>query len=44
MAKRPKKPKKPKKPNPTATPEPATWLLIGSGAAGIALIRKRFKK
>jgi hypothetical protein len=25
-------------------PEPATWLLVGSGIAGLVLIRKKFKK
>jgi len=42
MAKKKKKKKK-KKPLPS-TPEPATWLLIGSGAAGLALLRKKLKK
>jgi hypothetical protein len=26
------------------SPEPATWLLIGSGAAGLVLLRKKLKK
>ena len=26
------------------TPEPATWLLVGAGAAGVAVLRKKFKK
>jgi hypothetical protein len=25
-------------------PEPATWLLVGSGTAGLMLIRKKVKK
>jgi hypothetical protein len=25
-------------------PEPATWLLVGAGAAGVAVLRKKFKK
>ena len=25
-------------------PEPATWLLVGSGVAGLVLLRKKFKK
>jgi hypothetical protein len=25
-------------------PEPATWLLIGSGAAGLVFLRKKLKK
>ena len=29
---------------PAPVPEPATWLLIGAGAAGIAAFRKKFKK
>ena len=29
---------------PTPTPEPATWLLVGAGAAGVAVLRKKFKK
>jgi len=27
----------------SAAPEPATWLLIGSGVAGLVLLRKKFK-
>jgi hypothetical protein len=26
------------------TPEPATWLLFGAGAAGLAAYKKKFKK
>ena len=26
------------------TPEPATWLLFGAGAAGLAAYEKKFKK
>jgi len=29
---------------PAPVPEPATWLLLGAGAAGIAAFRKKFKK
>ena len=29
---------------PTPVPEPATWLLFGAGAAGLAAFRKKFKK
>ena len=32
----------PKAPSPV--PEPATWLLVGSGAAVAAVLRKKFKK
>lgn len=28
----------------TVTPEPATWLLLGSGMAGVAALRRRRKK
>lgn len=31
-------------PVPAPVPEPATWLLIGAGAAGVAVLRKKFKK
>ena len=31
-------------PAPSPVPEPATFLLIGAGAAGIAAFRKKFKK
>jgi len=27
-----------------SSPEPATWLLIGTGAGGLILLRKKFKK
>lgn len=29
---------------PAPIPEPATWLLLGAGAAGVAAFRKKFKK
>jgi len=29
---------------PAPVPEPATWLLVGAGAAGVAVLRKKFKK
>ena len=29
---------------PTPTPEPSTLILIGTGIAGAALLRKKFKK
>ena len=28
----------------SSSPEPATWLLIASGAGGLILFRKKFKK
>lgn len=31
-------------PAPAPVPEPATFLLVGAGAAGIAAVRKKFKK
>jgi hypothetical protein len=29
---------------PAPVPEPATWLLVGAGAAGLAAYKKKFKK
>jgi hypothetical protein len=29
---------------PAPVPEPATWLLVGAGAAGVAVLKKKFKK
>ena len=29
---------------PAPVPEPASWLLVGAGAAGVAVLRKKFKK
>ena len=29
---------------PAPVPEPATWLLVGAGAAGLIALRKKFKK
>jgi hypothetical protein len=29
---------------PAPVPEPATWLLFGAGAAGLAAYRKKFRK
>jgi hypothetical protein len=31
-------------PVPAPTPEQATWLLVGAGAAGLSVLRKKFKK
>ena len=31
-------------PAPAPVPEPATLLLVGAGAAGVAVLRKKFKK
>lgn len=28
----------------SSSPEPATWLLMATGAGGLALLRKKFKK
>jgi hypothetical protein len=30
--------------SPAPVPEPATWLLVGAGAAGLAAYKKRFGK
>ena len=30
--------------SPVRVPEPATWLLVGAGAAGMAAFRKKFSK
>ena len=38
------KPKEKEKPPHAHSPEPATWLLIGSGVAGLVLLRKKLKK
>jgi hypothetical protein len=29
---------------PAPVPEPATWLLVGAGAAGMAVFKKKFRK
>jgi hypothetical protein len=29
---------------PAPVPEPATWLLVGAGAAGLAAYKKKFRK
>ncbi len=34
----------PKSSYPTPVPEPATWILFGAGAAGVAAFRKKFKR
>jgi hypothetical protein len=31
-------------PGPAPVPEPASWLLIGAGAAGLAVLRKKYRK
>ena len=31
-------------PGPAPVPEPASWLLIGAGATGLVVLRKKFKK
>jgi hypothetical protein len=30
--------------SPAPVPEPATWLLLGAGAAGLAAYKKKFRK
>ena len=30
--------------SPAPVPEPATWLLVGAGAAGLAAYKKKFRK
>jgi len=41
----PHRPPHPPQEEPDASaPEPTTWLLIGSGVAGLVLLRKKFQK